>query len=330
MKGEIILVVKERFIPFRILVLEAILRRLPLSHAKYQQLLEELGRRKAGYEGEVAMDFYYRSLPKQKYWIFHDLNLPDGEFNLQIDTLILSSEFILIIGVKNMAGKLIFDTDNEQFIQINNDKEKGYSDPIAQAERHQEFIEKLLAEYHFPKVPVDYIVALSNPYCSYVISGKKTKKAMPRICKGDAFLHKVQFFEKMYTEPVFTSKELKKLSRLLIKLNTPPTLYLLQKYGIEKVDLLTGVQCPICKKFSLIRKKQKWFCQTCQSFSKDAHIVALKDYFLLFDLKITNRQFRLFTHLTSIDTAKRLLRSSNLNFSGTNRQRFYYPKSFPY
>jgi hypothetical protein len=72
MKGEIILIAKERTIPLIILILEALLRRLPMSHSKYQQISEELGRRHAGYKGEEHLDFYYRSLPKEKYLIFHD------------------------------------------------------------------------------------------------------------------------------------------------------------------------------------------------------------------------------------------------------------------
>lgn len=94
------------------------MRRLPPSHQKYQQILEEHGRRQAGYIGEKSLDYYYRELPHQKYMILHDLNLPDGDYNCQIDTLLLTPEFALAIDVKNMAGKLIFDTDNEQFIQI--------------------------------------------------------------------------------------------------------------------------------------------------------------------------------------------------------------------
>jgi hypothetical protein len=112
-------------------------------------------------------------------------------------------------------------------------------------------------------------------------------------------------------------------------MNTPPTKYLLQNFGIQKSELLTGIHCPACKKLSLIRKKQQWYCPSCHTFSKDAHIDALKDYFFLWDSKITNKQFREFTHLKSADTAKRLLLSSNLNYLGTNKVRYYYPKTFP-
>ncbi|PGY10046.1 NERD nuclease [Bacillus sp. AFS031507] len=330
MKGVLSLIIKARTIPLVILILEALCRRLPLNYPKYQQILEELGRRHAGYKGEVSLDYYLRLLSIDKYLILHDLNLPDGDYNCQIDTLLLTPEFALIIEVKNMTGKLIFDTDNEQFAQINNDKEKGYPDPIAQSERHKDYIEKLMAEHKFPKVPVDYLVVISNGYASYVINGKNTHKVKPRICKSDAFINKIQFFEKQYTNPLLHSKDLRKLSRLLIKMNKVPTSYILNRYGIKKVDLLTGVCYPDCNYVPLIRVKKKWYCSSCDKFSKDAHINALRDYFLLFESKITNQQFREFAQIKSHDTAKRLLLSVNLNFSGTKKGRIYFPKTLPW
>jgi hypothetical protein len=59
--------VKERNIPLVMLVLEALSRRLSLNYPKYQQVLEELGRRQAGYKGEVSLDYFLRLLPMDKY-----------------------------------------------------------------------------------------------------------------------------------------------------------------------------------------------------------------------------------------------------------------------
>ncbi|MFL6560683.1 MAG: NERD domain-containing protein, partial [Bacillus sp. (in: firmicutes)] len=107
------------------------------------------------------------------------------------------------------------------------------------------------------------------------------------------------------------------------------TNYILDKYQINKTDLLTGVLFPSCN-HPLVRKKRKWYCSTCDKFSQDAHLNALKDYFLLFDSKITNKQFREFAHIKSHDTAKRLLHSVYLNYSGTKKGRIYFPKTFPW
>ena len=222
------MIIKERTKPLIMLILEALLRRLPSSHQKYQQILDELGRRQAGYLGEKSLDYYYLDLPQHKYMILHDLNLPDGDYNCQIDTLLLTPEYALAIDVKNMAGKLLFDTDNEQFIQSNNGIEKGYPYPIAQGERHQKYLQKLLAANHFPPVPVEYLVVISNSYTTYAVTGKNAHKVKPRICKSDVFLNKISLLEKQYSKPLLTAKELRKLCRLLVKMNTIPTSYVLE------------------------------------------------------------------------------------------------------
>jgi hypothetical protein len=324
------LLIKKRKIPLNILILEALCRRLPKNNPNYHDIQEELGKRRAGYQGEVAFDYYLRYLPSDQYMILHDLNLPDGDYNCQNDTILITREYALMIEVKNMAGKLIFDTENEQFIQINNEKEKGYPYPIAQAERHQKYLRKLLASHKFPPIPIEYIVVISNKNAIYVVTGKNAHKVKPRVCKADVFLNKIHFFENQFTTPVLDAKDLRKLCRLLMKMNTVPTNYVLRKYGINKSDLFTGVFCPHCNNLPLERKNSKWFCPACNKYSKDAHIYALMDYFLLIDLKITNEQFRDFCHITSPYTAKRFLQSANIISSGVNKGRSYSPKTIPW
>ncbi|WP_286231715.1 nuclease-related domain-containing protein [Neobacillus mesonae] len=314
---------KERSIPIVILILEAILRRLPKVHFKYPLIAEELERRRAGFRGEESLDYYLRSLPEKEYIIFHDLNFPDGDFNCQIDTLLLTSRFALILEIKNMTGKLTFDIENEQFFQIKDGNEKGYSDPIAQAERHQKFIQKLFAEHNLPPVPVDHLVVISNPNAILEFKGNNYK-VIKRVCKSHSMLKRISLYEQKYEKRILTPKELRKISKLLVKLNTPPTKFILQNYGIKKTELRFGVHCPICDYLPLYRQKASWFCPNCQSFSKDAYIYTLLDYFLLYDLKVTNQQFREFALINSPDLSGRLLRAAEIKYSGTNKGRYYY------
>ncbi|GHH96817.1 nuclease-related domain-containing protein [Neobacillus kokaensis] len=317
---------KERGIPIFILILEAILRRLPKFHVKYPLIVEELERRWAGFRGEEALDFYLRSLLDDEYIIFHDLNFPDDEYNCQIDTLLLTSRFALILEIKNMTGKLTFDTENEQFFQNKDGIEKGFSDPIAQAERHQKFVQQLLAKHNMPPVPVDYLVVISNSNALLAFKGNN-HKVIKRVCKSHSMLKRIPLYEQKYGNVKLTPKDLRKLSKLLVKLNTPPTKYILQNYGIKKSDLKFGVHCPTCDYLPLSRKKLKWYCPSCQSFSNNAHVYTLLDYFLLFDLKITNQLFREFAQITSPDASGRMLRSVNLKYSRANKGRYYFANS---
>ncbi|MCM3763950.1 hypothetical protein [Neobacillus niacini] len=74
-----------------------------------------------------------------------------------------------------------------------------------------------------------------------------------------------------------------------------------------------------------------WVCIRCGTVSKDAHIQAIDDHFLLFGPTITNRELRAFLHLgDSVDVAGRMLRSLNLVCSGSRRMRVYAPDQFPW
>jgi hypothetical protein len=178
-------------------------------------------------------------------------------------------------------------------------------------------------------MPVDYLVVISNPHAFYVIK-ENNIRVRQRVCKADVLLKRVQFFEKLYTKEILTTKGLRKLSRLFIKKNTPPTSFLLQKYGIQKSELLNGVCCPTCNFLPIIRDKKKWYCPSCKTFSIKAHEKTLLDYFLLYETKITNQQFREFARIKSPDLSGSLLRSSNLSFSGSNKGRIYFPKTVPW
>jgi len=71
-------------------------------------------------------------------------------------------------------------------------------------------------------------------------------------------------------------------------------------------------------------------CKRCGHISKDAHIAALKDYFLINGQSITNGQFRDFLGISSIHQSRRMLSRLDLNGSGEKKGRVYTPgKTFP-
>ncbi|MEH7072901.1 nuclease-related domain-containing protein [Neobacillus drentensis] len=320
---------KERTTPLIILMLEALLRRLPKNHEKRPQIMKELSRRQAGYHGEESLDYYLSRLPDKTYMIFHDLNLPFGKYNCQIDTLLLTKNLALILETKYMTGTLTFDFENGQFFQTVDEQNKGYTDPITQAEMHKDCIKEFLAKYNFPSLTVDYLVVVSNHYSVLSFTGNNPE-AKQRVCKSHHLLKKITMFEKMYTNEILSEKELRKLSKHLVKKNTPPTIQILDRFDIKKGELLPGLHCPLCGHLPMIRKNRKWYCQPCDTFSSDALACALLDYFLLYDSKITNLEFRNFALIKSVDAAGRHLRAAGLTSSGEKKNRSYSPDTIPW
>lgn len=324
------MIIKPRFIPLIILILEALVRRLRKNHPKWQLISDELAGRWAGYRGEQSIDFYLHSLPEKEYHIFHDLNLPDGEYNCQIDTFLTNTKSGIIIDVKNNKGKILIDTDSEQLIQTVNGEEYTYPYPIFQVERHQSVLNRVLTEHNLPPLPIEYLVVFSNPNAILSFVGRNGLKVMQRICKSPSILHKMQLFENFHNQEIFDPKDLRKFDKLLLKLNTVPTKPILKRFDILHGDLLPGVHCPICLHLPMQRKNQNWYCSFCNTFVPNAHLYTIQDYFLLYGPSITNQQFREFAQISSPDVARRLLHSANLKYVGDNKARVYFPTEIPF
>ncbi|WP_075983177.1 nuclease-related domain-containing protein [Bacillus massilinigeriensis] len=317
------MIVKERSIPLRLRVDEALLRRIHVENPKRSMIQEDLAKMNAGYKGEQAIDYYINFLSQENYHIFHDLRLKKDDLFFQIDTLILTLKFILIIEIKNIAGSIYFEPIFKQLIRTNDEKEEGFPDPISQAQRKQQLLIKWLKSHKFPVIPIDYLIVISFP-STIINSSKRMSKYYQKICHLHTFQEKVEELNQHYQEQKLTTRELNKLKKLLLKSHTPLKNHPPCPFNIQESEILTGVQCPSCLHTPMIRVKGNWSCPKCQTKSKDAHIQAVNDYFLLFDHTMTNQQMREYLHLKSPDTATRLLVSMDLSFTGSGKGRVYF------
>ncbi|MDQ7861687.1 nuclease-related domain-containing protein [Peribacillus frigoritolerans] len=64
---------------------------------------------------------------RKSYYIFHDLRLQDQSRFFQLDTLLISKKYALIIEVKNIAGAIYFDPHFNQLIRTIEGKRNGLS-----------------------------------------------------------------------------------------------------------------------------------------------------------------------------------------------------------
>lgn len=103
------MILKLRDIPIVMLKTEALSRRLAEHHFKKKEVEKHAKNLRAGYNGEKALDFTLGFLPEAPYIILHNLRIHDGSGFFQIDTLILSPQFILITEVKNISGTVTYD-----------------------------------------------------------------------------------------------------------------------------------------------------------------------------------------------------------------------------
>ncbi|MCM3574094.1 NERD domain-containing protein [Mesobacillus subterraneus] len=316
------MIVKRRIFPLRIKINDAIQRRLPVNHPKLPEVLQDSMKIRAGHKGEEALDYYTSLLHEDEFHIFQGLRLKTGQSHFQIDSLLLSPSFALIIDSKNMAGILTFHSHFNQMERTFNDKTDIYEDPILQVKRHRLLLIKWLKDHSFPQIPIEYLVFSSNP-ATALRNPSNDQEVYQRVCPPGKIIFKIEEFISRYKKELLSIKEFKRLSKLLLKSDIPAGSHLHQ-FKIDSSEYLTGVQCPSCSKYAMEWYSGTWNCPLCRRTAKNAHNQALGDYFLLINDTITNQQLRKFLHIHSPKLATKLLSKSNLKCHESTRRSCYY------
>ncbi len=284
---------------------------------------EDLRKRFAGYKGEQQLDYHLESLTHNKnVRVFHDLRLPLRDYYFQIDTLLLTPFCILIIEVKSIAGTVTFFNEFNQYTRKINNQEEGFSNPLSQAKRHQRQLRDWLTMYNIPSLPIDYLVVISNP-STIIRTTNPNKRELSKVIHLEDVMSKIIEVTSNKKELV-SQKIMNKMTKQLLKSNVQYKPSPEKTYNISTHDIVTGVQCPECLLIPMIRMRGKWKCSTCSTYSKDAHIRALEDYYYLVSPEITKKKLRSYLHLHSRRTAVDILSSLKIESEGDNRGRIYY------
>ncbi|OJE35372.1 nuclease [Bacillus proteolyticus] len=318
------MIVKERKMPVYLLQLDALLRRLPIHHPKRNMVAENLAKFMAGYKGEQAIEYPLSFLSETEYSILHDIRLFDQKHYFQIDTLIVSSRFLLFLEIKNIIGTLIFDAKFNQLIRIaDGTSEEGFPDPILQLKRQEIQLRKWLSLHGLYNIPMESLVVISSPRTII----KTSDEILPsKIIHGANLPNRIKQIENQYKEEAIGNT--KGLINQIMNENFPQRQNILAQYKIKKEELLRGVQCEECFTMAMLEEKQGWRCSNCNSTSKHAHLRALQDYTLLIDMITTNSKLRDFLNMQSSSAVKRLLQTMNIPYTGENKGRIYDLTSF--
>ena len=315
---------QERKPPLRLLQEEALAGRISKAHPLLPKISNSIGARKAGYRGEQDIDYHLTFLPQNKYTILRDLRLID-QFPFQMDTVLLSRNLIFAIETKNISGTLFFDKNSNQMIRTIDDVEEGFSNPLLQVQRQTHQLKNWLLQHKFPPIPIEYLVTIRQPK---TILKSNQPQIFNKIIHTDHVIDKIISIEKGYPSHIVDEKTIRKISKALIKEDTSESNDILESWRISPQEIITGVACPACHRIPMIRLFSTWYCPSCKEESKDAHIQAIKDYFLLMGSTITNKQCREFLHIPSRRTSEQLLQSMNLTKIGSTKGVFYTEGSF--
>jgi Nuclease-related domain len=318
------LIVKERKPPTRLLQTDALLKRLiPLNHPKRNAIEQDFKKRRAGYNGEKAVDYHLSFLTDKKYMILNDLRLPMTPDFFQIDSLLMTPHYSLPIEVKNIAGTLTIDPEFNQFSQMYKGVEMGYPDPISQANRKKLFLQRWFYNNKLPCPPIEFLVVFSNPSSILKMAhGHKRTPPYNKIIHAQNLVREISKLNAKYGKEENPIIALKKTKKLLLNQHQEHTSSILDTYQLQLSDIKYGVLCEQCSQV-MKRLTGHWHCPHCNHSSKTAHLQAIEDYFLLIKPTITNRELREFLLLPSRRTSTLILQSLDLTRIGLNRGVYY-------
>ncbi|MGR3763686.1 nuclease-related domain-containing protein [Rossellomorea sp. NS-SX7] len=310
------MILRERPVPEIIKYNEASLKRTPPLSDYRPKIEESLLKAWAGYHGECKVDRLLSIIDNKEIYIINDLCLKAGSTYIQIDTLILTKYLALILEIKNISGHVEFSQEFGQIQRTLNGEITAFPSPIAQCEKYRIHLINWLKKMKLPEMPIEYLVVFTNS-SSLLTASPLDTVVLEKVLRIENLLPKIHHLLKFFDTPHLEDKELKRISKMLLKEHTP---FPLKKF---QIDFVKGIQCTRCEEFSMIRKQASWFCVKCSSFDKKAHVQAINDYFLLMGPIITNHQAREFLNISSARLAHYLLQSMSLVQFGTGKGTTY-------
>ncbi|WBL15580.1 nuclease-related domain-containing protein [Sutcliffiella sp. NC1] len=314
--------VLQKEIPLYLLQLDALHRRLPPSHRAKRIVENDLRNYYAGYKGEQSME-YYLSFLNEEAVIIPGLRLKGkSDFYFQIDRIVITKKYILIFEVKNFSGTVIYDKTHDQFIRDNGEVKEVFTNPILQLGRQASQFKSFLSSNNLPNLPILSYVVFANSNL-FITTIPENIKLPPNIIKSENVPFILKNIESKYRTNILSSKELKKMDKLLRKANEPYRAEnFLLYYSIDYNDIIKGIICPECLTLPIERAEKKWFCPSCKKTDRSIYRYSLNDYYLIFGIEARNSSIRSFFDIDSPYTIFRILK--RYKYIGTSKKNRVY------
>ncbi|WEG13188.1 nuclease-related domain-containing protein [Pullulanibacillus sp. KACC 23026] len=321
-------IVKPRDYPIDLRQLEAIRRNYRFNDAKSLEIESEIINREMGFRGERQLDYYLSMITDEPIYVLHNLRLCGQNMYFEIDTILLSPFFCLLIDVKNYKGHLYFDQLLKQCIRTYKENKEGIQDPISQSEMHLYCMQDFWKNNNLPVTTFLPLVVIAFATTSVSTNQGLEKNLHQMVIHSHHLIKRLQTVYKSHPKKIFTKNQLQTISKFLLSKHVPKCPSAMKKLSLQPTDFHQGVQCPSCKLFSMIWKVAKWYCPSCGAISKNAHYQALSDYFLLHNPSITSAQFQKMMDLPTMDVSRRLLQNvQGLQKIGNTYNTTYAPKT---
>lgn len=293
---------------------EALSVRLDLQDEFFETTQDNFHRLQAGQVGENKLrdaltDYEF----KQDAQIFYDFQtINRNGFSHQIDALLITEYFLLVIEVKHFSGTLSYKPRVHEFSRISHDGAViNFMNPFDQVYRHQLFLNNYFTSLGF-HLPIERIVISSN----YRAKLDASLFDFP-IIHVSGLPTLLEYLFQKYTDKII---DIPTIAAMLeqIRRSLP-----IQK-RVSRDRIRNGVLCTNCQlQYVMKYNRGLWYCSVCRSKSRDTIFFALNHFRLLISSRITNREFREFVGIESLSVATKLLARLNLEKVNKGRGSYY-------
>lgn len=299
--------------------LPRLLARLHPGSPKVNEIQDYLYRVRAGYSGEIKVDKYLESIEfPEPVKILADVQLPvSPNYEIQIDTLILTPSSILILEIKNIAGTLTYIPNPPHFERTHEDKKSIVVDcPIMQLNNNQMGLDIWLQKNNFPIRSTGLIIMANNstsvknaPPDMPIMYAKHLPLHLRKRGKGTAVLTNKQFYHL--------------INRLEQDQETYNPYPLCKRYKIDPTHIKKGLLCNYCNKELIRRNHMTWYCSACRENAQQPFKDGLQDWVMLMKNTISNAECRDFLQLKNKYAANYILKNIPLHRTGESKATIY-------
>lgn len=176
--------------------------------------------------------------------ILHNLYLEFNGLTAQIDFVVVSEKFILVIECKNLVGEIDINNKGE-FTRIFKTstgkvyKKEGMYSPIVQNERHLELIKDILENEGFKRSKLDKAIEQISVVANEkaIINDRFAKdEVKKRVIKHDQLIQKMKEISEK-SSISFTEETMYKISNILLKYNKEYSIDYSKMYNIDKNEI---------------------------------------------------------------------------------------------
>ena len=291
--------------------------RIDTTHEKYSVLKKQHSSRTAGLAGEEKVDQIFQNYKfSMKHKIINGISLTSST-SFQIDTLFITPSFAIIFESKNLAGSIKVKSNPPLLLQtLDNGQIRSFVSPVSQVQSNIELLQDWFHSRNI-SLPVYGVVVLAFPKKDVELFDTSTQFLFPSGIPT--------YIRNLPTTPQLLDE--KNFSLIVKDLINSDKEFIPQPicttYSIDKSDVSTGVACPSCRFLGMTKYRGGWRCPACLLTNPHAHRQAIRDWFLLFGGKITNKDCREFLNIPQRQTATRILLSMQLHTEGEKRNRTY-------